>query len=133
MLEKYNPSVNTGNETDEKVFNNVLNFQEGNDMVFIGTYGKVGTGHTLNSAAYMICLDTPYTDAQFSQGTDRIHRINNDRPAFITVLACKDTIDERVKEIIETKKDLADYMVDGIENSVSTALTDELTKILRGL
>lgn len=133
LLDKYKPTINTGDQSDESVFKNVVNFQEGNDKVFIGTYGKVGTGHTLNAAAYMICIDTPYTYAQFSQGTDRIHRINNDRPAFITVLACKDTIDERVIEIIESKKELSDFVVDGIENSVSESLNDELTRILRTL
>jgi SNF2 family DNA or RNA helicase len=103
--------------------------------VFVGTWGKVGTGWTLNSASYLICLDTPYTAAMFDQGTDRIWRVNNTRPAFITVLMCSDTIDERVQQIIETKKELGEYLVDGIEfdDTNNSRLDDELRAILRDL
>ena len=71
----------------------------------------------------------------FDQGTDRIWRVNNDRPAFITVLICGDTIDERVQEIIEHKKELGEYLVDGVEfsNSINTKLDDELKAIIRDL
>jgi SNF2 family DNA or RNA helicase len=71
----------------------------------------------------------------FDQGTDRIWRVNNERPAFITVLICEDTIDERVQQIIETKKELGEYLVDGVEfsNQTNTRLDDELRAILRDL
>jgi SNF2 family DNA or RNA helicase len=72
----------------------------------------------------------------FDQGTDRIWRVNNTRPAFITVLLCGDTIDERVQEIIETKKELGDYLVDGVEttnNAINSRLDDELRAIIRSL
>jgi SNF2 family DNA or RNA helicase len=103
--------------------------------VFIGTWGKVGTGWTLNAASYLICIDTPYTAAMFDQGTDRIWRVNNDRPAFITVFMCSDTIDERVQQIIETKKELGDYLVDGKEfnGTINNKLEDELRSIIRDL
>jgi SNF2 family DNA or RNA helicase len=44
-----------------------------------------------------------------------------------------DTIDERVREIVETKKELADYLVDGKENNVSISLQNEMRNILRSL
>jgi SNF2 family DNA or RNA helicase len=46
---------------------------------------------------------------------------------------CKDSIDERVQEIVELKKDLADYVVDGVQNSISESLSNELLKIIREL
>jgi SNF2 family DNA or RNA helicase len=118
------------------VGSNVTRFQEDpKEQVFAGTWGKVGTGWTLNAASYLICLDTPYTAAMFDQGTDRVWRVNNERPAFITVLECKDTIDERVQEIIEKKKELGEYLVDGVEFSgaINSKLDDELRAIIRGL
>jgi SNF2 family DNA or RNA helicase len=118
------------------VADNVARFQDDpKEQVFAGTWGKVGTGWTLNSASYLICLDTPYTAAMFDQGTDRIYRVNNTRPAFITVLMCSDTIDERVQQIIETKKELGEYLVDGVEtnNLNNNKLDDELRAILRDL
>ena len=82
----------------------------------------------------MICIDTPWTDASFSQSTDRIWRITNSRPAFVTVLTCQDTIDERVREIVETKKDLADYIVDGVENELAlSGLEQDLLRIVKSL
>jgi len=136
MLEQYNPLVGTGDFSDQDVQNRMVQFQnDPNSKLFIGTHAKMGTGFTLNAASYMICIDQPYTDAAFSQSTDRIWRITNTRPAFVTVLTCQDTIDERVKEIVDTKKNLADYVVDDVQNevAVSDALTDELRKIILDL
>jgi SNF2 family DNA or RNA helicase len=135
-LGKFRFSINTGDYSDAIVADNVSRFQEDpREQVFIGTWGKVGTGWTLNAASYLLCLDTPYTDAMFSQGTDRIWRVNNDRPAFITVFMCSDTIDERVQQIIETKKELGDYLVDGKEfnGTINNKLEDELRSIIRDL
>ena len=126
-LGQFRFSLNTGDTPDAVVASNVARFQDDpREQVFIGTWGKVGTGWTLNSASYLICLDTPYTAAMFDQGTDRIWRVNNERPAFITVLLCADTIDERVQQIIETKKELGEYLVDGVEfsNLNNTKLED---------
>ena len=135
-LGEFRYSINTGDVPDAIVASNVSRFQEDpSEQVFAGTWGKVGTGWTLNAASYLICLDTPYTAAMFDQGTDRIWRVNNERPAFITVLMCGDTIDERVQQIIETKKELGEYLVDGVEfsNTYNSRLDDELRAILRDL
>ena len=136
MLKQYNPLICTGDFSEQQIEANVNAFQnDPNSKLFLGTHARMGTGFTLNSASYMICIDTPYTDASFSQSTDRIWRITNTRPAFVTVLTCADTIDERVRHIVETKKDLADYIVDDVENSfaVSDALADELRSIITDL
>ena len=135
-LGEFRYSINTGDVPDAVVADNVARFQEDpNEQVFAGTWGKVGTGWTLNSSSYLICLDTPYTAAMFDQGTDRIWRVNNERPAFITVLLCSDTIDERVQQIIETKKELGDYLVDGVEFSgqLNSKLEDALREIIQDL
>lgn len=135
-LGEFRFSENTGDTPDGIVAANVNRFMsDPNEQIFLGTFGKVGTGWTLNSAAYLICIDTPYTNAMFEQGVERIHRISNTRPAFTTVLVCEDSIDERVQQIIETKKELGEYLVDGImtDNSISSKLTDELKDIILSL
>lgn len=136
MLEQYRPLVGTGDFTEAQIKNRIEQFQnDPTSKLFIGSHAKMGTGFTLNAASYMICIDTPYTDAAFSQSTDRIWRITNKMPAFVTVLTCADTVDDRVREIVETKKDLSDYIVDGKENeiAVSDALANELRKIIINL
>ena len=133
-LKKYKPLIATGDLTDQACFYNMQQFQEKADAkLFLGTHSKCGTGFTLNAAMYCVMLDTPWTDAGFSQSADRIWRVNNTRPAIITVLACTDSIDERVRTIVEEKKDLADYVVDGKETSVSPGLRDELMSIIKSL
>ena len=65
-----------------------------------------------------------------TQAQDRIYRINNTMPAFITVLMCKDSIDERVHEVAQYKQDLSDFIIDNIPNET---FADTLKEILFSL
>lgn len=129
-------SINTGDTPDAVVGDNVARFQDDpNEQVLLGSFGKMGVGYTLNSSMYMICIDTPYTFSLFEQGYQRIHRVSNTRPAFIKVLCCSDTIDERVQQIIDTKKELGEYLVDGVamDSAADNRLVDELRDIIKNL
>ena len=98
-------------------------FQEDdNCKVMLATWQKMGTGITLTAASYAIFLDTPWTNAVFLQAQDRIHRIGSKKPVFIYNLVCKDTIDERVLELVESKGAISDYVVDDIitENTIES-------------
>ena len=134
-LEGFRFSLNTGDFSDAEVFQNMVRFQDDpNEQVFLGTFPKCGTGYTLNSSMYMVCIDTPYTYSLFEQGFQRVHRVNNTRPAFIKVLVCSETIDERVQQIVETKKELGEYLVDGVGDGRSDErFTDMLREIIRDL
>lgn len=128
-------TLNTGDVPDDQVMRNVAAFQNNPEaQVFLASFSKMGVGYTLNSSMYMICLDTPYTFSLFEQGYQRIYRISNTRPAYIKVLVCTETIDERVQQIVETKKELGEYLVDGKASSeLSDQLANELRNILRSL
>ena len=133
-LAKYNPLMCIGELKDEIVAQNNMLFQEDpNYKIALGTHKRVGTGLTFNAAAYLIMLDTPWTYSAFSQSSDRIYRINNTRPAYIKVLVNNNTIDERVLDLIETKKELGDILVDGKDITVSPALAKEMRKIIMEL
>ena len=125
-------TLNTGDTPDDIVMQNVARFQDDpNEQVFLGSCSKMGVGYTMNSSMYLIFIDTPYTFALFEQCYQRVHRISNTRPAYIKVLVCSETIDERVQQIVETKKDLGEYLVDGKEmDTMSAGLQDELRKII---
>jgi SNF2 family DNA or RNA helicase len=134
LMASFGPTINTGDQDESLIAHNVEQFQ--NDpfsKLFLGTHDKCGTGWTLNAASYAIFLDTPWTWSSLSQSADRIWRVTNSRPAHIKILVCMDTIDERVREIVETKKDLADYIVDGKENELSISLQNEMRRILQTL
>jgi SNF2 family DNA or RNA helicase len=131
-LSEFRFSLNTGDTPDAIAFQNMIRFQDDPaEQVFLATGQKCGTGFNLNSSMYLIFIDTPYTYALFEQCFQRVHRINNSRPAFIKVLACSETIDERVWEIVETKRALGEFLVDGKEfDTISGSLQDELRKII---
>ena len=135
-LSGFRYTVNTGDVPDPVVAQNVEKFQEDpNEQIIMGTFGKIGTGWSLNSSMYLICIDTPYTFSLFEQGYQRIFRVNNERPAFIKVLVCEDSIDERVWQIVETKKDLGEYLTgdSNSETQISHELRNELIDILKSL
>lgn len=135
MLKDYNPLLCLGEMKDDVVARNNKLFQEDpNYKVILGTHARMGTGLTFNAAQYSIMLDTPYTYSALAQSEDRIYRVNNTRAAYIKILEDKDTIDERIHRIIETKKELSDYLVDGKETAkISDGLAQELRQIIKDL
>ena len=125
-LKKYNPLIGTGDIQDSIVSDNIDKFQnEEKYKVFIGTSQKMSTGITLTAASYMILIDSEWTWANFEQTTDRIHRIGSKKPVIIYNLICTGTIDERVWNIINRKKDIADYIIDNKVNNI-----EELKELL---
>ena len=104
-----------GDTPDAVIEERKVKFQTNDDCkVLIGTWQKMGTGHTLTAANYLIFIDTPFTDGLFQQASDRIYRIGVTKNVTIITMITKDTVDERVQEIIENKAELADFVVDGI-------------------
>lgn len=135
-LERFRFSLNTGDTPDDIAFSNMIRFQtDPNEQVFLGTCGKCGTGFDLNSSMYLIFIDTPYTYALFEQCFQRCYRVNNTRPAFIKVLICSGTFDERVQEIVETKRELGEYLVDGVKanGQYGNSFEAELRSIITSL
>ena len=130
-LKEYNPLVNTGDTSDREFSENSIRFNEDPNLkVFIGSHAKSGTGLSLPAARYCIMIDTPWTYANFDQSACRIYRVTSKANVLIKVLVNKDTIDERVEEIIETKKELSDYLVDKNENSQFSSILRNIIKEL---
>lgn len=114
LLSKYNPAYITGGVKQEERMNEVDRFQ--NDercKVIIGTIGAMGTGLTLTSAQNVIFLDEPWTKALKNQAEDRAHRIGTKGTVSIITLMCKDTIDDRIHDLIEKKGKMSDALIDG--------------------
>lgn len=112
-LRQYKLVVATGDQSDAEIEAAKQALQEDPDTkIFIGTWQKCGTGITLTAASYMIFMDTPWTQADTIQCEDRIHRIGSLTSVFIYRLICKNTIDERVEELLNDKGIISDYIVD---------------------
>ena len=105
--------VATGDQSDDEIDFAKNSLQEDpNTKVFVGTWQKCGTGLTLTAASYLIFIDTPWTMADTQQASDRIHRIGTKDSVFIYNLIARDTIDERVWELVNDKGAISDYIVD---------------------
>ena len=113
MLKDYNPAYITGETTTTDRMAEVDRFQNGNCNVIIGTIGAMGTGLTLNKANTVIFLDEPWNMALRAQAEDRAHRIGTQGTVNIITIMCKDTIDERIHQLVEKKGMIADAVVDG--------------------
>jgi SNF2 family DNA or RNA helicase len=113
-LEKYNPAVITGEINADTRQLMVDKFQTDNRCkVIIGTSGAMGTGITLSAGTVEIFLDEPWNMALKEQCVDRCHRIGQKNNLTIYTIIAKNTIDERVHDIVLSKGELSDAIVDG--------------------
>lgn len=111
LLEKYNPACITSQVQDKDKL--IEKFKENPKCkVILGTIGCLGTGFTLNEANTVIFLDEPWTSADKQQAEDRCHRIGTKGTVNVITLLCKDTIDEKVHKIVNSKQALSNQVVD---------------------
>lgn len=113
-LKAYNPAYITGATKADERMKEVDRFQNDSKCkVIIGTIGAMGTGLTLTAAQNVIFLDSPWNMALKAQAEDRAHRIGTKGTVSVITLCCRDTIDERIEELVEKKGQIADALVDG--------------------
>lgn len=125
-LKKYKPAVITGETKDREA--ELEKFMKNKSCrIICGTTSAMGTGLTLTKANYVLFLDSPWNRANKEQAEDRAHRIGTKGTVNIITLVCKNTIDEKIEQLIQEKGDLADLMVDGkIGNRRKTEMLDFL-------
>ena len=111
-LRRFNPAIITGETKDRKEQQERF-MTDSRCKVIIGTIGAMGTGLTLTAASTVIFLDSPWNRANKEQAEDRAHRIGTTSNVNIITIVCKDTIDERIEELINKKGAMADALVDG--------------------
>ena len=110
----HNVGVITGETPDSSRQEIVDIFQNSSDLsVLVGTIGAMGTGLTLTAATTVIFVDEPWNKALFDQAVDRAHRIGQKNNITIYSIMCKDTIDERIHNLIYKKGAMSDAIIDG--------------------
>lgn len=110
-LAKFRPAIITGDTKDraeqEHKFQN-----DPKCKVIIGTIQAMGTGLTLTAGSTVIFLDSPWNRANKEQAEDRAHRIGTTKTVNIITLVAKNTIDERIEHLVESKGKMSDIVVD---------------------
>ena len=75
--------------------------------LIILNYRSGGTGLTLTAASNVLFVEFPWTYSDCCQAEDRAHRNGQKNAVSCTYLLGKDTIDEYMYNLIQTKKDIA--------------------------
>ena len=127
LSKKYKGVIITGETNDSDRQGYVDAFQNDPSIKFIiGTIGAMGTGLTLTAGSLLIFLDEPWNMALKEQAEDRGHRIGQKNKLTVLTYLCKDTIDERINELVEKKGQIADIIVDNAVEGDKNALINYL-------
>lgn len=97
--------------------------------IIIGTIGALGTSHTLTVANNVIFYDLPWNPATVEQAEDRCHRTGTTSTVNIYYLITKDSVDDKVYDIIMQKDGVSKYIVD---NEISIKDNPQLFEFLLG-
>ena len=90
-----------------------------------------GTGLTLTKADYVFLMDPWWNPAVENQAIDRTHRIGQEKPVFAYRIIMAGSIEEKVLDVVNYKRELFNAVVDGFDaDGAHTRLTLEE---LRGL
>ena len=101
-------------------------FQSGKGELFLISLKAGGLGLNLTAADYVLHLDPWWNPAIEDQASDRAHRIGQLRPVTIYRLVAKNTIEEKILKLHSTKRDLADSLLDGTDQSARLSTVDLL-------
>ncbi|RFU36928.1 DEAD/DEAH box helicase, partial [Actinomadura logoneensis] len=99
--------------------------------VFLLSLKAAGTGLTLTAANHVVHVDRWWNPAVEDQATDRAFRIGQTKNVQVRKFVCVGTMEERVDEMIERKKALAESIVGTGEDWLTELSVAELRDVLR--
>jgi superfamily II DNA or RNA helicase len=106
-------------------------FQDGAFPVFVVSLKAGGTGLNLTRATHVIHYDRWWNPAVENQASDRAWRIGQDRPVQIHRLISEGTVEDRIAQVLEQKKELAEAVVGGGEAWLTELDDAELADLVR--
>ena len=119
----------TGRTRDRKA--RVERFQNDPGVpLFLISLKAGGTGLNLTAADFVFLLDPWWNPAAEAQAIDRAHRIGRTRPVHAYRLVARDTIESRVLELQESKRDLAASLMEGAASHTSQISRADLRLLL---
>ena len=89
-----------------------------------------GLGLNLTAAGYVYLLDPWWNPAVEAQAIDRSHRIGQTQQVFAYRLICRDTVEQKILELQQKKRDLADAILNENRNVIGTLTKDDLEFLL---
>ena len=99
------------------------------DKIFILSLKAGGTGLNLTAATHVVHFDLWWNPAVENQATDRAYRIGQKKNVMVHRMITRNTFEERIDEIIQKKKHLAELTVAAGENWIGKLSNKELREI----
>jgi len=119
----------TKKQQREEMIDRFQNDPEG-PRILILSLKAGGTGLNLTRANHVFHVDRWWNPAVENQATDRAFRIGQTRNVQVHKFVCTGTLEERINEIMESKKQLAEQTVDAGEEWLTEMDTDQLRSLL---
>jgi SNF2 family DNA or RNA helicase len=108
----------------------VERFQSGDGPpIFLLSLKAGGTGLNLTAANHVVHLDRWWNPAVENQATDRAFRIGQKRNVQVRKFICAGTLEEKIDEMIEEKRALADLVVSDGEGWLTELSTRDLRRV----
>jgi non-specific serine/threonine protein kinase len=110
----------------------VRRFQEDEAVGFFVLSLKAGgTGLNLTAASHVVHFDRWWNPAVENQATDRAYRIGQNKNVLVHKFICQGTVEERIDAMIESKRQIAQDMLEGgTELPLTEMKDDELLKLV---
>ncbi len=111
----------------------VTDFQESRPdgpKIFVLSLKAGGTGLNLTAANRVFHFDRWWNPAVEDQATDRAFRIGQQRNVFVHKFVCTGTLEERIQQMLERKREVADSLLAAGENWITELSNDELKRLL---
>jgi len=105
----------------------VMRFSEkGGPRIFILSLKAGGVGLNLTRASHVFHFDRWWNPAVENQATDRAFRIGQTKNVQVHKFVCEGTLEERIDEMIEDKKALAENIIGAGEGWLTEMSTEQL-------
>ena len=99
--------------------------QEEGPPFFVLSIKAGGTGLNLTRAAHVVHFDRWWNPAVENQATDRAYRIGQKKNVLVHKFICRGTIEEKIDNLIESKKDLSNEILSGGAETLLTEMSNE--------
>jgi non-specific serine/threonine protein kinase len=104
----------------------VRRFQEDDSVGFFVLSLKAGgSGLNLTAASHVVHFDRWWNPAVENQATDRAFRIGQTRNVLVHKFVCRGTVEEKIDQLIESKRHLSQELLEGGADLLLTEMKDE--------
>ncbi len=114
-----------GSTVDRAAVVNTFQAEDGPPVMLLSLKAG-GTGLNLTAADHVFLVDPWWNPAVEDQAADRTHRIGQDKPVMVYRMVARDTVEERILELQDRKRKLADAALSEAGGAASITRDDLL-------